>query len=65
MSVYADFTIHRDEEYIRTHTKGMSPEEARRFAMNYYGWDDDDEQNKSAVLDIDFSMNSMAELPFG
>lgn len=58
-------TIYRDEEYIRTHTKGMSPEEARRFAMNYYGWDDDDEQNKSAVLDIDFSMNSMAELPFG
>lgn len=57
-------TIYRDEEYIRTHTKGMSPEEARRFAMNYYGWDDDDKQNDSVFLDIDFSMSSIAELPF-
>ena len=32
-------TIYRDEEYIRQHTKGMSPEDARRFALAYYGWD--------------------------
>ena len=32
---------YRDNEYIRQHTKGMSPEETRRFALAYYGWDDD------------------------
>ena len=34
-------TVYRDEEYIRMHTKGMSSDEARRFALAYYGWDDD------------------------
>ena len=34
-------TVYRDEEYIRKHTKGMNDEEARCFAMAYYGWDDD------------------------
>ncbi len=57
-------TIYRDEEYIRTHTKGMSPEETRRFAMNYYGWDDA-EQNESVFPGMDFSMDSSSELPFG
>lgn len=33
--------IYRDHEYIRQHTKGMSSEETRRFALAYYGWDDD------------------------
>lgn len=33
----------RDQEYIRKHTKGMTPEETRQFAFSYYGWDDDDE----------------------
>jgi len=32
----------RDDEYIRKHTKGMTPEEVRRFALSYYGWDDED-----------------------
>ena len=32
----------RDDEYIRNHTKGMAPEEVRRFALSYYGWDDED-----------------------
>ena len=40
-------TVYRDEEYIRKHTKGMTPEETRRFAMAYYGWDDDD-----AICDV-------------
>lgn len=33
--------IYRDDEYIRQHTKGMTPEETRKFALAYYGWDDD------------------------
>ena len=35
-------TVYRDEEYIRQHTKGMSPEETCKFAMDYYGWSDDE-----------------------
>ena len=35
-------TVWRDEEYIRQHTKGMSREETRKFAIDYYGWDDDE-----------------------
>lgn len=31
----------REDEYIRKHTKGMKPEEARKFALSYYGWDDE------------------------
>lgn len=34
-------TVYRDEEYIRQHTKGMTPEETRHFALAYYGWDDE------------------------
>ena len=33
--------IYRDHEYIRQYTRGMSDEERRRFALAYYGWDDD------------------------
>ena len=33
--------VYRDEEYIRSHTKGMSEAERRKFALSYYGWDDD------------------------
>lgn len=32
----------RDDEYIRKHTKGMAPEEVKRFALSYHGWDDED-----------------------
>lgn len=32
----------RDDEYIRKHTKGMTPEEVRQFALSYYGWGDDE-----------------------
>ena len=34
-------TVFRDEEFIRQHTKGMEPDEARRFALAYYGWEDE------------------------
>lgn len=44
--------IYRDDEYIRQHTKGMSPEETRKFALAYYGWDDDPN------LEIDDSENT-------
>ena len=44
--------IYSDDEYIRQHTKGMSPEETRKFALAYYGWDDDPD------LEIDDSENT-------
>ena len=44
--------IYRDNEYIRQHTKGMTPEETRKFALAYYGWDDDPD------LEIDDSENT-------
>ena len=44
--------IYRDDEYIRQHTQGMSPEEAKKFALAYYGWDDDPD------LEIDESENT-------
>ena len=34
-------TVYRDEEYIREHTKGMNAEETKKFAMAFYGWDDE------------------------
>ena len=58
--------VYRDEEYIRTHTKGMSTDEARKFALNYYGWDDDDNCSESSgpILDDKFLKNPTAGLPF-
>lgn len=60
-------TVYRDEEYIRQHTKGMSPEEARRFAMAYYGWDDEAASDETILMDsFAASDNSPVaeELPF-
>ena len=48
-------TVYREEEYIRNRTKGMSPEETHRFAMNFYGWSEDDNpssENTFFNLDI-------------
>ena len=42
-------TVYREEEYIRQNTKEMSPEEARIYALEYYGWLDDD---KSPCQDL-------------
>ncbi len=39
--------MYRDDEYIRQHTKGMSPDEARSFALAYYGWNEDSEIDDS------------------
>lgn len=45
--------VYRDEQYIREHTKGMDPEESRKFALAYYGWDDDSEkENHSEYYDL-------------
>lgn len=61
-------TVYRDEEYIRQHTKGMNQEEARRFALAYYGWDDDpiepDVPNISEVPDWMSGITLTEELPF-
>lgn len=58
--------IYREDEYIRQQTKGMSSEEARRFALNYYGWDDEkDLQNSTMPMPVPVSDDSSsAELPF-
>ena len=62
--------VYRDEEYIRTQTKGMSPEETQRFAMTYYGWNEDasdpnasDEDYMSFIKDLD-AIGPNEELPF-
>lgn len=60
-------TVYRDEEYIRQHTKGMNPEETRKFAMAYYGWDDDEEEVERYLQDIPTNMDVPLldeELPF-
>lgn len=60
-------TVYRDEEYIRQHTKGMNPEETRKFAMAYYGWDDDEEVVERYLQDIPTNMDVPIideELPF-
>ena len=59
--------IYRDHEYIRQHTKGMSPEETRRFALAYYGWDDgpapEDSSNSGSFEDVFFETDPDA-VPF-
>lgn len=60
-------TVYRDEEYIRQHTKGMNPEETRKFAMAYYGWDDDEKVVERYLQDIPTNMDVPIldeELPF-
>lgn len=61
-------TVYRDEEYIRQHTKGMNLEDARRFAMAYYGWDDEsveaDVQDASEAPDWLSELAPPDELPF-
>lgn len=62
-------TVFRDEEYIRKNTKGMSSEERRKFALEYYGWDDDETEANPVKDDIleELKINSDSsdnELPF-
>ncbi|WP_026508604.1 hypothetical protein [Butyrivibrio sp. MC2013] len=48
--------IYREEEEIRQATKEMSPEDARKYAMEYYGWSDEPNDHEPEPLDdIDFS----------
>jgi hypothetical protein len=58
-------TVYRDEEYIRQHTKGMSPEETRKFAMDYYGWSDDEPvQQPDGTIMYQVALSPDEELPF-
>ena len=62
-------TIYRDEEYIRQHTKGINPEDARKFALDYYGWSDDENMKMPAscsepYLGFDFESDENEALPF-
>lgn len=50
--------IYRDHEYIRQHTKGMSDEETHRFALAYYGWDDD---SKLAIDNVENTCDGFLE----
>ena len=43
--------VFREEEYIRQQTKGMDPEEARRFALSYFGWDDEPSTTDISVVE--------------
>lgn len=57
--------VYRDEEYSRTHTKGMSTDEARKFAQNYYGWDDEPSSDSSEpILDDEFLKDPYAAFSF-
>lgn len=67
-------TVYRDEEYIRQNTKGMSPEDSRKFALEYYGWWDEDESsyqdliynasNNGTSCSISYTGDPEEELPF-
>jgi hypothetical protein len=64
-------TVWRDDEYIRTHTKGMTPEETHKFALAYYGWDDEPAPGSEPISDESgYSFDKQlindinAELPF-
>ena len=53
--------VYREEEYIRQQTKGMNSEEARKFALAYYGWDD--EPDATSYEDIPKGEPLIAGLP--
>ena len=56
--------MYRDDEYIRQQTKGMSPEETRRFALAYYGWNDDSEIDDSENICDGFLELDSDAVPF-
>lgn len=58
---------YRDDEYIRQHTKGMTSEERRQFALAYYGWDDEPEPGRSVdckTYENDFLPIDNEAMPF-
>lgn len=58
--------VYRDDEDIRQYRKGMNPEETRKFAMDYYGWSDDEPIYQENCVEQSFELASIAteELPF-
>ena len=52
-------TVYRDEEEIRRATVGMSSEEARKYALAYYGWD---EPEPKEVYTMDSLKNRIRKL---
>lgn len=56
----------RDDEYIRQYTKGMNPEEVRRCALSYSGWDDEDVSQPEGELShsLEAVIIEGKELPF-
>ena len=59
-------TVYRDEVYIRQNTKGMTPEETRKFAMDYYGWSDDDgrPEQDASLSEFIVTVSECEDLPF-
>ena len=55
--------VYRDEEYIRQQTKGMDPKAARKFALEYMGWDDEPDA-PSLIETTKYVYDPNAELPF-
>ena len=57
--------IYREEEELRQATKDMSPEDARKYMMNYYGYTDNIRDHDPEPLDdIDFSKLEGKDLDF-
>ena len=57
--------IYREEEELRQATKDMSPEESRKYMMDYYGYSDESGDNEPEPLDdIDFSKLEGKDLDF-
>ena len=57
--------VYRDEEEICQQTAGMSPEEARKAALAYYGWSDDSETwTPETIQDALSKIDYYGELPF-
>lgn len=57
--------IYREEEKLRQITKDMSPEDARKYMMDYYGYSDEPRDHEPEPLgDIDFSKLKGRDLEF-
>ncbi len=57
--------IYREEEELRQATKGMNPEDARKYMMDYYGYTDSPRDNEPEPLDdIDCSKLEGKDLDF-
>ena len=45
--------IYREEEELRQATKGMNPEDARKYMMDYYGYSDESGDNEPEPMNKD------------